>query len=101
MEELLRTTVPPADTGTITEGAVNIDWSLTTWKGSRREQHQIYLALPFSRKLELNEEMCDWGRQVAEQRRKQGLPYFDPYTGELIASGQTEAAVSGKPEPEV
>ena len=100
MEEPLRTTAPPTDLGTTTEGAVDINWSLTTWKGSRREQHQTYLALPFSRKLELNEEMCDWGRQVAEHRRKQGLPYFDPCTGELTSSRQAETSVSEELEPE-
>ena len=34
-----------------------IDWSLTTWKGSRRQQHREFHALSFPRKLELIEEM--------------------------------------------
>lgn len=34
-----------------------IDWSLCTWKGARRKQHQEFHALPFSRKLEIIEEM--------------------------------------------
>lgn len=34
-----------------------IDWSLTTWKGSRLRQHREFLALPFRRKMELLEEM--------------------------------------------
>lgn len=32
-------------------------WHLATWKGSRRQQHREFLALPFSRKLEIVEEM--------------------------------------------
>lgn len=35
----------------------NINWSLTTWKGSRLQQHREFHALPFSQKLELVEEM--------------------------------------------
>lgn len=35
-----------------------IDWSLTTWKGSRRQQHREFHALSFARKLELIEEMA-------------------------------------------
>ena len=36
-----------------------IDWSLCTWKGSRRRQHQDFHAIPFSRKLEIIEKMND------------------------------------------
>jgi len=32
-------------------------WHLATWKGSRRQQHREFHALPFSRKLEIIEEM--------------------------------------------
>jgi len=38
----------------------NIDWSLTTWKGSRLQQH-----------------LLAW-------RKSRGLPYIDLYTGELV-----------------
>ena len=37
-----------------------IDWSLTTWEGSRRRQHQEYYALPFSEKLRRLEEMAEF-----------------------------------------
>lgn len=37
----------------------SIDWSLTTWKGSRLQQHQEFHALPFARKLELIEQMSE------------------------------------------
>ena len=36
-----------------------IDWSLTTWKGSRLQQHQEFHALSFARKLELIEQMSE------------------------------------------
>jgi len=35
----------------------NIDWSQTTWKGSRLQQHREFDALPFRRKLEIIEEL--------------------------------------------
>lgn len=35
------------------------DWSVTTWKGSRLQQHRAFHALPFARKLELIEEMSE------------------------------------------
>lgn len=34
-----------------------IDWSVTTWKGSRLQQHRAFYALPFARKLEIVEEL--------------------------------------------
>jgi hypothetical protein len=36
-----------------------IDWSLTTWKGSRLQQHRDFHALSFARKLELIEQMSE------------------------------------------
>lgn len=62
----------------------DIDWSQMTWKGSRLLQHREYLALPFRRKIELIEEMCDHGRHTIAQRQRQGLSYIDPQTGEVV-----------------
>lgn len=42
-----------------------IDWSLTTWKGSRLQQHREFQALPFARKLELIEEMTEAAKTFA------------------------------------
>ncbi len=61
----------------------DIDWSLSTWKGSRLRQHREFQALPFRRKLEVIEELDDLARQFQEQRKSRGLPYIDPPTGEL------------------
>ncbi|MBA2434041.1 MAG: hypothetical protein M3480_04080 [Verrucomicrobiota bacterium] len=68
-----------------------IDWSLCTWKGSRRRQHQDFHALPFSRKLEIIEEMNVFvaSRQITVSAVTpavvQEQPHIDPYTGEHIA----------------
>jgi hypothetical protein len=61
-----------------------IDWSLTTWKGSRLQQHREFYALPFRRKLEVIEEMGDLANKMLEWRKSRGLPYIDPATGELV-----------------
>ncbi|HEY5793295.1 MAG TPA: hypothetical protein VIS74_08350 [Chthoniobacterales bacterium] len=68
--------------------APDIDWSQMTWKGSRLLQHREHLALPFRRKIELIEEMCDQGRRSIEARKRRGLPYIDPYTDQVVRSGQ-------------
>lgn len=61
-----------------------IDWSICTPEGSEREQLRRWAALPLRRKLLALEEMCDHARATIEWRRQQGLPYFDPVTGELV-----------------
>ncbi|MFN2507512.1 MAG: hypothetical protein ABR589_01930 [Chthoniobacterales bacterium] len=62
-----------------------IDWSVTTWKGSRRKQHEEYRAIPFSRKLEIIEEMNRFALATLQERRARGLPYIDPYTGDRVS----------------
>ena len=83
-DPLLTTTTVPPEPSPAGDDDAGIDWSLCTWKGSRREQHRTYLALPFRRKLELLEELCDHARFTLEDRRRRGLPYLDPYTGEVV-----------------
>ncbi len=41
---------------------LEINWELTTWKGSRLQQHREFYALPFARKLKIIEEMCEASR---------------------------------------
>lgn len=52
----------------------DIDWNLTTWKGSRLQQHREFYALPFARKLEVVEQMCEQARQFAEKPAKSSSP---------------------------
>lgn len=69
-----------------------IDWNLTTWKGARRKQHQEFHAIPFSRKLEIIEEMNRAGLATMASLQKRGLPYIDPYTGERVAGARVQEA---------
>jgi hypothetical protein len=45
-------------------------------------QHREYYALSFRKKLEINEEMADFTLRILEHRKRQGLPYIDPYASE-------------------
>jgi hypothetical protein len=44
------------------------DWTVATSEGSRRRQHQEFLALPFVRKLEVIEDLAEMARFFAERR---------------------------------
>ena len=68
----------------------NVDWSLTTWKGSRLQQHREFHALPFRRKLEIIEELANLAREFQEQRKRDGLPYISIETGERVAGRVSE-----------
>ena len=59
------------------------NWSLATWKGSRLQQHREFHALPFSRKLELIEEMSDMASQFSSASK----------------AGETSAALHEDPKP--
>jgi len=61
-----------------------VDWSICTPEGSEREQLRRWAALPLIAKLKALEGMCDHARATVEWRESQGLPYFDPATGELV-----------------
>ena len=50
------------------EEDAKIDWSLTTWKGSRLQQHREFYALSFREKLQVVEELADFGRALAAKR---------------------------------
>jgi hypothetical protein len=77
----------------------SIDWSQTTWKGHRLQQHREFHALSFRRKLEVLEEMCEQGLKMLESRRKAGLPYIDPFTGEVVRPERAVAEETATPPP--
>jgi hypothetical protein len=68
----------------MSEPGDDIDWSLTTWEGSRRAQLRDWMKLSLTEKWLAVEEMADLAREAIERRRSQGLPYIDPYTRELV-----------------
>jgi hypothetical protein len=69
----------------MTDKQSEIDWNLTTWKGSRLQQHREFYRLSFRQKIEVLEEMRDHARKTIAWRKAKGLPYIDPYTGERVA----------------
>ncbi len=71
-----------------------IDWSLTTWEGSRRATLRDWMKLSLTEKWAAVEEMADFARATIDWRRRQGLPYIDPYTGEGVSGA---AAIQEEP----
>ena len=61
------------------------DWSLATWEGNRRRQHQDFRALPFREKLKVLEELGEVARFFAERRKARGLPVHERGLGNLRA----------------
>lgn len=49
-----------------------IDWSVTTYDGNRRRQHQEFRALPFRKKLALIEQQGEVGAYFAARRSARG-----------------------------
>jgi hypothetical protein len=56
----------------------DVDWTVATWEGSRRRQHQEFLALPFREKLAVMEELSDLAAFFTERRKARGLPVSGP-----------------------
>ena len=75
-----------------------VDWSLTTWEGSRRAQLRDWMKLTLTEKWQAVEDMADWARATIAERRKSGLPYIDPYTGELVPSARVAEEPRANPE---
>ena len=67
-----------------------IDWNLCTPEGQELDELRRWSALPLMSKLRALEEMCDHARATIAWRQAQGLPYFDPHTGELVGGKRRE-----------
>lgn len=75
-------------------GADGVDWSVCTWKGSRLAQHRAFLGLSFREKMVALEGAADLSRQLLENCRREGRPYRDPYTGEIVRPARPESAAA-------
>lgn len=63
---------------TETESADEIDWSLTTWEGARREQLRRWAELPLERIILALEEMAELAETLGSQRAaKTAAPQAD------------------------
>ena len=47
-----------------------IDWSLTTWEGNRRRQHEEFRALSFREKVAVIEQLGEVEELLAKRRRE-------------------------------
>ena len=68
--------------------ADGIDWSLTTWEGSRREQLRRWAALPLERVILAIEEMAELTERF-RQMREPGKSSAAPAAGEAPEVHQT------------
>jgi len=62
----------------MSEGKPDIDWSVTTWEGSRRAQLRHALTLTLRERMEAVEGLADVARRLQEMRER----------GELRTSGE-------------
>lgn len=60
-----------------------VDWTLATWEGSRRRQHQEFLALSFREKMEAIEEMGVVPERLTRERRRRGERVVGPHGKDL------------------
>jgi len=69
----------------------NVDWSLTTWEGARREQMRRWAELPLERAIMALEEMETLAREL------QAAPVGSPMTLDRMVQGTALAnSESGK-----
>ena len=62
--------------------ADDIDWSLTTWEGSRREQLRRWAELPLERIILAIEEMDELAEHFRQRREEEKLPSPQPQNDE-------------------
>ncbi|MGB8341632.1 MAG: hypothetical protein WCE51_08580 [Chthoniobacterales bacterium] len=82
----------------MSESDDDIDWSLTTWEGSRRAELRDWMKLTLTQKWTALEAMCDHARATIAWRRRRGLPYIDPDTHQLVP-GKAAVVREEPPEP--
>jgi len=62
-------------------GVPEADWSPAA---GEKEQLRRWNRMPFRFKLKALEEMGDLGNFFLKQRQREGLPYMDPDSGEVV-----------------
>lgn len=72
----------------MSEDKLDIDWSLTTWEGSRRAQLRHALTLTIRERLEALEGLADVARRFREIRAEGGFKTVSPGADEPV-SGTT------------
>jgi len=59
-------------------------WDQCTAEGSEIAQLRVWMGLTWREKLEATERMSELALKFLAYRKKAGLPYIDPYTGEVV-----------------
>lgn len=72
----------------------DIDWSLTTWEGSRRAQLERWASMSLDRILEAQEEMAELSRDLARQASEIGTRATSPAVGTRVAERRAAYGVA-------
>lgn len=74
-------------------------WRSGTWEGARREQLLRWRTLSLKEKLDALDALNDLGRSLIDSRKRRGLPYIDPDSGERVLPEKTDLRLK-KPQPD-
>ena len=74
-----------------------IDWSLTTWEGSRRAQLRRWCALTLRERLRAVEEMADLARHFAEMRAQGRFQDLSKTAGDSAAGAPSKQVGRSQP----
>ena len=74
-----------------------IDWSLTTWEGSRRAQLRRWCALTLRERLRAVEEMADLARHFAQMRAQGRFQDLSSISGDSAAGSPRQQVGKSRP----
>ncbi len=72
------------NTSSLVNDPSGMGWQQGTSEGSELAQLKVWAKLLVQARLEALDEMNTLARHFLEQRRQQRLPYFDPFTNQLV-----------------
>jgi hypothetical protein len=75
-----------------TNDPTGMGWSQCTARGSEEAQLRMGMRLSLREKLLAVEALADLSRCFLNRLKRQGKPYIDPHTGELIPCSGTKTA---------
>jgi hypothetical protein len=69
-----------------TNDPAGMGWAQCTGEGSETAQLRVWMKLSLREKLLAVESMADLSRRMMELCQRDGRPYFDPQTGDVVTT---------------